>query len=243
MPWTAYIDGGARGNPGPAGAGVYIQDSAGRVVFAGGFFLGSRTNNQAEYSGLIRALDLLECAQADDIAIFSDSELMVRQVNGEYRVKSPGLKPLYAEAMDRLGRFGTWRMRHVPRENNTQADAMANRAMDGGCDIVVTDNLGQAGHDRPGTFDKQDPLAAVERRPVTVSVKKPPSRDACAARLAIGQTFVFSSTTPPGLCVEGCEAVIETVVAMQEKGRTGRARQVACGKPGCDAVFEIRCGD
>ena len=241
MPWTVYIDGGARGNPGPAGAGVYIQDAAGRVAFAGGFFLGSTTNNRAEYSGLLNALTLLEQAGADEVRVFSDSQLMVRQVNGEYRVKSPGLKPLYAEAMERFGRFRKWTISHVYRESNTQADEMANRAMDDGCDIVVTDRLERGGHEQVDPVEEQDRLAdATEKTSVTVAVKKSPSRGACAAGLTAGQTFVFNPTTPSGLCVEGCAAVIEQVVAIQQKAVGHKAREVVCGEPGCGALFEIR---
>jgi len=244
MPWTAYIDGGARGNPGPAGAGVFISDPTGQVVFAGGFFLGSTTNNRAEYSGLLNALDLLERAVAGEIQIFSDSELMVRQVNGEYRVKSPGLKPLHAEAMERFERFRTWRMQHVFRDKNTQADAMANRAMDGRGDIVVTDRLGLAGHQQADSSEEQDRFAeARESVSITVSVKRPASKAACTAGLNAGQTFVFDRTTPAGLCIEGCAAVIETVVAMQRTRAGDEVREVTCGKPGCGAVFEIRRSD
>ena len=144
MAWTAFIDGGSRGNPGPAAAGVHITDSSGSVQFAGGFFLGHKTNNQAEYHGLIKALELLTTAKADSIEIVSDSQLMVRQINGQYRVRSPVLLRLFDQARGQLDQFDRWKMRHVRREQNTSADELANRAMDDGADVVRTDPLGLA---------------------------------------------------------------------------------------------------
>lgn len=149
MPWTAYIDGGARGNPGPAGVGVEIRNSDGDVVFSGGFFLGRQTNNAAEYAGLLAALDLLARAKADPIEIVSDSQLMVRQINGEYRVKAPQLKVFYMEARRRLEGFNGWAMRHVYREENTAADGRANEAMDMGEDVIATDTLKLTSEKRP----------------------------------------------------------------------------------------------
>jgi uncharacterized repeat protein (TIGR04076 family) len=241
MPWTAYIDGGARGNPGPAGAGVCIQDPSGAVVFAGGFFLGSTTNNQAEYSGLLNALRLLEQAGADEIRVFSDSELMVRQITGQYRVKAPGLKPLYAEAMDRFSRFGKWQMNHVYRENNAQADGLANHAMDDQYDVVATDDLGLiSGRKNPAASEADLPGDSSRRVSVLVSVTKPPDAGACEAGLRQGQTFSFSRTVPAGLCIGCCAAVLETVQAMQDSQIPERTARRSCGKPGCGAEFEIR---
>src|SRR5580765_4499812 len=112
MTWTAHIDGGSRGNPGPAAAGVVIRNDAGQTVLAAGFFLGRTTNNQAEYQGLLHALESLHRAAAKQVQIVSDSELMVRQINGQYKVKSPDLKPLYEEAIGAL-RTLQWQIRHT----------------------------------------------------------------------------------------------------------------------------------
>lgn len=139
MKLTIHIDGGARGNPGPAGAGVSIVDDDGRAVFEAGFFLGRMTNNMAEYNGLLRALAVAARAEATALDIYSDSELLVRQINGEYRVKSPKLRDLFDEASARLRRFADWRVSHVRREGNERADALANAAMDAGEDVIVTD--------------------------------------------------------------------------------------------------------
>ena len=144
MAWTAHIDGGSRGNPGPAAVGVHLADPTGAPVFAAGFSLGRKTNNQAEYQGLLTALEMLGRAHADEIEVVSDSELLVRQINGEYRVKSPILKPLFDQARLLLGGFRQWRVRHVLREYNVKADALANRAMDARADVIEHDPLGLA---------------------------------------------------------------------------------------------------
>ena len=125
------IDGGSRGNPGPAGAGVVIRSSDdGTVLFEGGFFIGKATNNVAEYTGLVEALQAARKLNADDVEIISDSELLVRQMNGQYRVKNSGLKPLFDKACMLKRDFRTFSIRHVRREENTAADKLVNQAID-----------------------------------------------------------------------------------------------------------------
>ena len=124
------IDGGARGNPGPAGAGVVIKTADdGTVIFEGGFFLGKATNNVAEYHGLLEGLAAADKLQADAVEIISDSELMVRQMNGRYRVKNAGLKPLYERACRLRKKFSSFTIRHVRREENKAADKLVNQAI------------------------------------------------------------------------------------------------------------------
>lgn len=123
-------DGAARGNPGPAGAGWVIETPEGTVVSEGCAYLGETTNNQAEYEALLRALDEVEPDPETEIEVFSDSELMVKQLNGEYRVKNEGLKPLYVRATRHLLRAGRSEVRHVRRGENEAADALANQAID-----------------------------------------------------------------------------------------------------------------
>ncbi len=137
MKLTVHIDGGARGNPGPAGAGVAMCDAQGGVVFEAGFYLGEMTNNRAEYGALLKALEVAELIGAEAVTVFADSELLVRQINGIYRVKNAGLKTLFGEATQRLGRFGEWSVHHVVREDNNRADELANMAMDAGQDVIV----------------------------------------------------------------------------------------------------------
>ena len=126
----AYIDGGSRGNPGPAAAGVVIQDARGKRLYEGGFFLGEATNNVAEYRGLLAALKAAAKLKAATVTVMSDSELLVRQMNGQYRVRNDRLRPLFEDAQDLADQFESFIIRHVPREKNVQADALVNRAMD-----------------------------------------------------------------------------------------------------------------
>jgi ribonuclease HI len=127
---VARVDGGARGNPGPAGFGVVIEDQHGARIAEFSRYLGHRTNNFAEYSGLVAALSYALEHKHSALRVLSDSELMVRQMNGVYKVRSPELRPLYEEAK-RLARQLQWfRIEHVRREKNAEADRLANEAMD-----------------------------------------------------------------------------------------------------------------
>jgi ribonuclease HI len=129
---TAYCDGGSRGNPGPAGFGVFIQGADGEVVAELSEYLGKHTNNYAEYSGLLAALDFALTQGHPRLRVVSDSELMVKQIKGQYRVNSPELRPLYEEAKRRIGRLDGFQIQHVLREKNQRADRLANLAMDRG---------------------------------------------------------------------------------------------------------------
>lgn len=127
---TLRTDGGARGNPGPAGAGFVLEDESGAVVRSGGRYLGSVTNNVAEYEALIWGLETALHQGVTRLRVCADSELVVRQVNGVYRVKNEGLKPLFAKVKALLGRFASVEIVHVRREQNAAADELANKAMD-----------------------------------------------------------------------------------------------------------------
>src|ERR1700761_6617013 len=129
---VAYCDGGSRGNPGPAGFGVYIQDSAGKVLGELSQFLGVHTNNFAEYSALLAAVEFAITNGHRSLRVVSDSELMVKQIKGQYRVNSPELRPLYEEAKRRIARLDHFQIQHVLREKNRHADRLANVAMDRG---------------------------------------------------------------------------------------------------------------
>lgn len=122
-------DGGSRGNPGPAGAGFVIE-TGGEIVCRGGRFLGSHTNNVAEYEALIWGLENVSAMGFRQVTVYADSELLVKQVNGAYRVKNEGLKPLFARAVKLLRSFDAFKVVHVRREQNADADEMANQAMD-----------------------------------------------------------------------------------------------------------------
>ena len=127
---TAYIDGGSRGNPGPAGFGVQIVDPDGAVVAELHGALENTTNNVAEYNGLLAALAWAVDHGQKALHIRSDSELLVKQLRGEYRVKHPGLQPLYQDARALIARIGRVTFEHVRHEFNKDADRLANLAMD-----------------------------------------------------------------------------------------------------------------
>ena len=129
---VAYIDGGSRGNPGVAGYGVHVQDEGGVTVASLSENLGIRTNNFAEYSALIGALRYALANEYDGMRAYADSELMVRQINGVYKVKSPDLQPLFREAKALISKLKSFSIDHVPREQNREADRLANLAMDDG---------------------------------------------------------------------------------------------------------------
>ena len=133
--FTLRTDGGARGNPGPAGAGFVLEDPSGAIVRSGARYLGFATNNVAEYEALICGLRVADAHGVRRLRVCADSELVVKQINGAYRVKNEGLKPLFATASKLLRRFESVDMVHVRRENNAAADALANEAMDLRADV------------------------------------------------------------------------------------------------------------
>jgi len=130
--FTAHCDGGSRGNPGPSGYGAVVEDPHGRVVARLSEFLGVQTNNFAEYSGLLAVLQWAIEHNAKRLRVVSDSELMVKQMKGQYKVASPVLRPLWEEAKRRASRLDRFEMRHTLRGGNKEADRLANEAMDKG---------------------------------------------------------------------------------------------------------------
>lgn len=128
--WKAYVDGAARGNPGPAGIGILIEDGEGNVVKEVGEPLGRTTNNVAEYTAMIRALEEARGLGCDNLAVFTDSELMAHQINGKYAVKALHLKPLYQRARLLISQFASVTVTHVRREYNKRADALSNIGAD-----------------------------------------------------------------------------------------------------------------
>lgn len=125
-----YSDGAARGNPGLAGAGAILVEPSGQVVDRLGKFLGTQTNNFAEYMGLLLGLRRARELNVREVEVFADSELMIRQLGGRYQVRSSSLRPLYEEALQLLNGFERVKLVHVPREMNRAADEMSNRAID-----------------------------------------------------------------------------------------------------------------
>jgi ribonuclease HI len=130
LAWRANIDGGSRGNPGPASYGVVIRDPRGEIVARLKKYIGRTTNNVAEYYGLIAALDYAQSNSIKALRVESDSELLVKQMRGQYKVKSLDLKPLYERAKKMSQAIPAFRIDHVYREQNREADLLANEAMD-----------------------------------------------------------------------------------------------------------------
>jgi probable phosphoglycerate mutase len=128
----AHCDGGSRGNPGPSGYGAVITDAHGHILAELSGFLGTRTNNFAEYSGLLAVLAWALDNHHPRLKVISDSELMVRQIQGRYKVNSPDLKPLWQEARTRIAKLEAFEIAHALRHKNKAADALANAAMDRG---------------------------------------------------------------------------------------------------------------
>ena len=130
MKVTVHVDGGARGNPGPAAAAAVITGAGGEVLDEAMEVLGTQTNNVAEYRGLLLGLRRAAGLGATEVDVVNDSELVAKQVNGAYKVKHEAMKPLFLEALELLRGFERWSMRSVPRAQNAEADALVNEALD-----------------------------------------------------------------------------------------------------------------
>lgn len=131
MKLVVHVDGGARGNPGPAAIGVVIFNSEGTVLDEVGERIGVATNNVAEYRALLKGLERAAAMGARELELVNDSQLVARQLTGAYKVRHPALKLLYDEAVSALRGFDRWWIRCVPREQNAHADALVNEALDG----------------------------------------------------------------------------------------------------------------
>jgi ribonuclease HI len=127
---VVHVDGGARGNPGPAAAAAVLSTPEGEIVDEAAEALGETTNNVAEYRGLLLGLRRARELGATEVEVVNDAELIAKQVSGEYKVKHAAMKPLHAEAMRALKGFDAWSIRSVPRAQNADADALVNRALD-----------------------------------------------------------------------------------------------------------------
>jgi ribonuclease HI len=257
-----YVDGGARGNPGPAGAGVVLRENSGKRIHEAGYYLGRQTNNAAEYHALIRALERAARIGPQPLTIYSDSELLVRQLTGEYQVKSPKLAPLYRQVQTMLVKAARWTVRHVPREENQQADELANLAMDEQRDVLVFDVDGEAEGWPAGAVkasavsaDSDPPLpagstavrhgaAAHAAGPaIRVTVSRPPKAGCCPAGGFAETAFTVSSALPAGLCVFAAHALLPTLLAMLNTDPDEFAAvptlSVRCTNPKCGAEFKL----
>ena len=125
-----HVDGGARGNPGPAAIGVVVSEPDGEVVRTCAETIGETTNNVAEYRALLRGIELAAEYGAREVQVINDSELVARQLTGVYKVKHPAMQELHRQALAALGGFERWSIRSVPRAENAEADALVNEALD-----------------------------------------------------------------------------------------------------------------
>jgi ribonuclease HI len=232
-----------------------IRDDEGDLIFEAGFFLGRQTNNAAEYQALIRALERAGQRGEQPIMIHSDSELLVRQITGEYQVKSASLTPLYRQAQTLLVRVGRWSIRHVRREQNTRADELANLAMDARRDVIVFDVdrpadqaadvpvAADADSDGPEPASPPEVLGASAQPAVRVTVHRPPKAGGCLAGGLPAQDFTVATTLPAGLCVHAAHALVPTLLAIlntdAEEFAAVPTLTVRCGRPGCNAEFRL----
>jgi phosphoribosylglycinamide formyltransferase-1 len=142
-----YTDGGSRGNPGPAAAAFILIEPTGKKIASQAVFLGKKTNNFAEYTAIVNALEAAKTAGAKTILLNSDSEFIVKQLNGQYKVKTENIRPLYVKAMELLTGFQGWQVKHIPREKNSEADELVNLALDLGKDVkLATEIFSHRGH-------------------------------------------------------------------------------------------------
>lgn len=256
-----HIDGGARGNPGPAGAGVVIANDAGRSLHEAGYFLGRQTNNAAEYQALILALERAARLADPHLTIYSDSELLVHQITGQYRVKSRNLIGYVEQAQSLLLRFDSWTIRHVRREGNQRADQLANIAMDGERDAFVYDVDGETSRDaedspptasesadqecteapaESGDSDRVE-IAPDEGHTIRVVVAAPPDPKQCPGCRRMFSECMLQSTLPEGMCLHAAHSLLPTVLAMNNTDVKEFAAlptvTVRCIKSGCGATF------
>jgi len=154
-----HTDGASRGNPGPSAAGFTLTDGIGTRLQAKAFFIGQATNNVAEYTALIKALEAAGQFGTEQLTVFSDSELLVKQVNGWYKVKSEQIRPLFRQVIDLLDGFKNWKVQHIMREKNTEADKLVNRALNLGRDVEVkiADSVERIGKEKPNAKRYEKP--------------------------------------------------------------------------------------
>lgn len=243
------VDGGSRGNPGPAGAGVVIRTESGERVFEAGYFLGTQTNNVAEYMALLRGLERVAKCDPAPVIIRSDSELMVKQMTGTYRVKNENLASLFHEAQLLLLKIATWQFRHVPREENSRADELANLAMDQRRDVVVFDAASRAEKKPDGIAPKAPavvPAAAdadTVTRPVRISRAKPGAANTCPAGYWLADPISVAEALPTGMCIHAAHAIVPTILAIQHTESAELSSvptlTVRCPREGCGATFHV----
>jgi ribonuclease HI len=202
--FTAWCDGGSRGNPGPAGYGAVVQNPEGQTVARLSQFLGLQTNNFAEYSGLLAVLEWALANGAHRLKVVSDSELMVNQMKGRYKVASPILRPLWEEARRRAARLEAFEMTHTLRGGNKEADRLANEAMDKGMGKVSGGSGSQqasgSASQRSGTQGQPQPRAP--QAPNLGHGKAQPQRQVLEGYVKNGVVHILEGELPDGIFVK-----------------------------------------
>ncbi len=200
--FIAHCDGGSRGNPGPSGYGAVVEDSKGRVVAELSEFLGIQTNNYAEYSGLLGVLKWAVEHNVKRLRVVSDSELMVKQMQGKYKVASPILRPLFEEAR-RLSRgIAAFEMRHTLRGGNKEADRLANEAMDKGMGKSAIPQVGKPGdYDSPRQEANRQSSQSAASRPLPTPTPKP-TRQILEGYVKNGVVHLLEGELPDGIFVK-----------------------------------------
>jgi beta-lactamase class A len=230
MKLRVYIDGASRGNPGPAAVGVVVYDGEGRVLAEVGERIGDATNNVAEYHALLRALDEARERRASEIEIRADSDLLVRQVTGAYKVKSPNLAPLHAQALQALREFAKWKISHIPREKNVAADALANRALDAGKSNARTSAVGR---DMGGVQEALERLAADLNGTIGIGVKT--TWDGAEIYIAPDRAFPTASVFKIPVLIELLMQAHEGHVSLEERVEVTEALK----SPGSGVLKEL----
>jgi ribonuclease HI len=195
--FTAHCDGGSRGNPGPSGYGAVVEDPQGRVVARLSEFLGIQTNNYAEYSGLLAVLQWAIEKGVRRLRVVSDSELMVKQMKGQYKVASPVLRPLFEEAKRRAGKLEKFEMRHTLRGGNKEADQLANEAMDKGMGSTPSQQDAEAASRRVSDAPLKPPAKSIPAAPAPK-----PARQVLEGYVKGGVVHFLEGELPEGVFVK-----------------------------------------
>jgi ribonuclease HI len=195
--FTAHCDGGSRGNPGPAGFGAVIEDPRGHVVARLSEFLGKQTNNFAEYSGLLAVLKWAANGGARRLRVVSDSELMVKQMKGQYKVSNPGLRPLWEEARRLARTLDAFDITHTLRAGNAEADRLANDAMDRGMG-----KSGEQGKNGPGRQGNTNPGHHAKAPQPSSRPTPKPERQVLEGYVKDGVVHLLEGELPDGIFVK-----------------------------------------
>ena len=218
---------------------MIADGESGKPVHEAGYVLGEATNNVAEYTALIRAVELADGLGGKELSIHSDSELLVKQITGQYRVKNEALAELLEEAQVKLIRFDAWHIRHVKRDKNKRADELVNMALDAGEDVILTGEGATGAPPRKTKTTKSrgkadDTAAPINTATITVHFSKKPGM-ACPVR-HMPRRFALNACTPEGLCVFAAQAVFDEQVTLWKEIDRDNA-QTTC--PRCDVPIEI----